>query len=78
MTDNIIHMDFNPDVTTTDTPFYEIETDKPDSDPVFVSVHTEGIELVQQGNEIFITDGQLAGIIQLLVSFDEEEDSHGE
>jgi len=85
MTDNIIHMDFKPNApalteaeTADDTLFYEIDTDKPDNDPVFVSVHSEGVELVQRDNEVFITDGQLAGIISLLIKFDEEEENNGE
>lgn len=57
--------------------YFEIDADEPHQ-PVIVSVHPEGVELLQyedgELSEIYITDTQLSHILALMISSDEEDD----
>lgn len=64
---NILKLAF--DERTSESHYYEIDTDKPESNPVFVSVQEEGVEIIQttdsEMNVVFLTDGQLQGVLQV-------------
>jgi len=75
---NVIKADFGGH-TGEEIQYYELHADEP-YDAVFVSVHKEGIELIQEdgeeAHEIFVTDEQLASI--LLIIGIEQNKSEGE
>ncbi len=58
--------------------FYELEADEPHL-PVIVSVHPEGIELLQyeddEVSQIYITDTQLSQILALMVIKEEDDNN---
>lgn len=64
---NVLKLAF--DERTSESHYYEIDTDKLDSSPVFVSVQEEGVEIIQntdsEMNVVFLTDGQLQGVLQV-------------
>jgi len=67
---NVLKLAF--DERTSQSHYYEIDTDKPDTDPVFVSVQEEGVEIIQttdsEMNVVFLTDGQLQGVLQVFAA----------
>ena len=70
---DIIKVDFEG--RSSESKYYQLDADEPHL-PVIVSVHPEGVEILQYDNdemvEVFITDEQL-GLILLLLSQQEEE-----
>ena len=71
----IIKIDFGG--RHTQSKYYEIEADEP-HEPVIVSVHTEGIEIIQYVDgdlvEVFVTDNQLASIIYLISHLENQKE----
>lgn len=78
---NVIKLDF--DGRRSESKYYNIEADKSEIyDPIIVSVHSEGIEVLQHDgdemHEIFITDEQLASLLLILTIEGETKDGEQE
>lgn len=78
--DNVIRVDF--DGRTSESQYYELQTDIPDHPSVYVSVTEEGLELVQSEDGemhiVHLTDGQLQAALMVFAAevmndTDEEE-----